>query len=463
MEVNNLAWIIGLLAMLAASLLAFWLASATRAAASLTQSKGVYKKFVAAVASILGEELPPTYRDLAEERNNLLRLTAKLESQQNLARMAAEFLQTLLAAADAAGIGIVVLDDAGREMARNEAVFRFAPSVLEQTSLMSAVRKAAEAATTSKRPADEVVELLGTTRRFVSVTAVFRATPWPLDIPNAEGPDVPAQPLLPRAAPSRASGPADARGSVVCFISDITPEKLAERARTDFVANISHEIKTPISAIALNAELLEDTARQGFPDEADRHTWIKLASSIRDQADKLAETIDRLLELSKLETEVEIPTTRVDLRDLLSQEVLEHRARAEARGVDLLIEEAEESHGPWETKGNEHLLRIALRNLIRNAIDYTPAGGRVAVSLQRTQTTVRIVVADTGIGIPESALPRIFERFFRVRRDPRYDPGGVGLGLALVKHVALAHGGSVGVESVEGEGSRFWIELPAKN
>jgi anti-sigma regulatory factor (Ser/Thr protein kinase) len=460
MEVNKLASIIGVLAMLAASLLAFWLASATKAAASLKQSKDIYKKFEAAVASILGEKLPPSSRDLAEERNDLVRLTAKLESLQNFAHTAAESLQTLLSAADAAGIGIVVLDDAGAEMARNEAVRRFAPSVLEETSLMSAVRKAAEAAITSKRPADEIVELLGTVRRFVSVTAVFSPNPWPLGIPNARDPDVPRQPPPYRAIPSGASRPADPRGSVICFISDITPEKLAERARTDFVANISHEIKTPISAIALNAELLEDTARQGFPGEADRHTWIKLASSIREQAEKLAETIDRLLELSKLETEVEIPTTRVDLRDLLSQEALEHRAMAEANGIALVIEEADEKHGPWETKGNEHLLRIALRNLIRNAIDYTPAGGRVAVSLQRTQTTVRIVVADTGIGIPESALPRIFERFFRVRRDPRYDPGGVGLGLALVKHVALAHGGSVGVESVEGEGSRFWIELP---
>jgi len=237
---------------------------------------------------------------------------------------------------------------------------------------------------------------------------------------------------------------------VVAVFHDVTEIRRLEGMRRDFVANVSHELKTPLTAIRGFAE----TLRASEVPEAQRHAFLEV---ILRHAERLARLIDDILELSRVEgrqqpfVAAEVDVARVAtllLRDLAPQfEARQLRAVVvpEARGVAFADRRAVEQ---------------ILGNLLENAAKYTEPGGRIEVRVGEAGDEVRIEVADTGIGIPAEDLPRIFERFYRVDKARSRDLGGTGLGLAIVKHLAQAQGGEVSVRSRPGEGSTFTVVLP---
>jgi len=246
-------------------------------------------------------------------------------------------------------------------------------------------------------------------------------------------------------------------GAVVAARDTTALHRLA-RVRSDFVANVSHELKTPLSAIRGSAETLRDGALEE-PDAARRFTERILVQCRRLQA-----LLDDLLTLSRLES-VEAPLDRRPVEPVrLVERCLETCGPAAGdRAVELVWEPPAEP--PPRIEGDRDALERLLLNLLDNAVKYTPAGGRVAVRVESGDgpggRTVVLEVADTGRGIPAHALPRIFERFYRVDRGRARDEGGTGLGLAIVKHVAQAHGGRVEVEARPGGGTIFRCHLPA--
>jgi two-component system, OmpR family, sensor histidine kinase SenX3 len=240
-------------------------------------------------------------------------------------------------------------------------------------------------------------------------------------------------------------------GLVLLLVEDQTESRRVEEVRRDFVANTSHELKTPVGALALLAETVEDAAD-------DPEAVRRFAGRMRQEAARLTNLVQDMITLSRIQAAEPVPDPVPVQLDAVVAEALDRcRMKASARGIELV---ATGTNG-LTVLGDEDLLVTALRNLLENAVAYSPDKTRVDVSTrQAAGDAVEISVADQGIGIPERDLERIFERFYRVDPARSRATGGTGLGLAIVKHVTSAHGGKVTVVSTEGAGSTFTLRLP---
>jgi two-component system, OmpR family, phosphate regulon sensor histidine kinase PhoR len=249
-----------------------------------------------------------------------------------------------------------------------------------------------------------------------------------------------------RAFPLADRGPT---GRIVVTLSDITQRRRLEVLRRDFVANASHELKTPVAALRALAETLESA----LPDdpEAARGFVVRIGR----EAERLDALVRDLLDLSRVERGA-LAAEPVDLVGLAKEVAESHADRAEERRIRLRTELLPGS----SVRGDRAQLGLMLSNLVDNALRYTAARGLVRIRLNSIDDKVMLQVADTGEGIPASELPRIFERFYRVDKARARRTGGTGLGLAIVRHVAESHGGTVTVESKVGKGSTFTVTLP---
>jgi two-component system phosphate regulon sensor histidine kinase PhoR len=245
------------------------------------------------------------------------------------------------------------------------------------------------------------------------------------------------------------------RGGLL-VLHDVTETKRLERTRQDFVANVSHEMKTPLTAIRGFAETLLEGA---LDDQANRGTFVE---RIKAQAERLEALIDDTLSLARIERgEIPLALESVDWAALVKK--IEETFRKAAAERNLSLEMKVEPDLP-KVLGDQKLLEQAIGNLLDNAIKYNRSGGEILLSISRSgEKGVRVLVEDTGMGIPKEDLPRIFERFYRVDKARSRELGGTGLGLSIVKHIVERHGGNVGCESEVGKGSRFWIEVGGRD
>ncbi|MGH9299392.1 MAG: sensor histidine kinase, partial [Acidimicrobiales bacterium] len=236
---------------------------------------------------------------------------------------------------------------------------------------------------------------------------------------------------------------------VMAVIEDVSERRRLEEVRRDFVANVSHELKTPMGALGLLAEtLLGDTE----PDVARR-----LAQRIHIEAFRISRVIDDLIDLSRIENENSPPREPVLVNLVIAEAAERVRAASDQREVKVQIEEPDP---PLAVLGDRRQLTSAIYNLLENAVKFSYEKATVTASAARDGEDVVIRVSDHGVGIPGRDLERIFERFYRVDQGRARSTGGTGLGLAIVRHVAVNHHGSVRVESREGEGSTFSLRLP---
>ena len=255
-----------------------------------------------------------------------------------------------------------------------------------------------------------------------------------------------------RGAPLR-DGAGGQIGALV-VLNDITQLHRLERVRRDFVANVSHELKTPVTSIAGFVETLLDGALD------DRATAERFLEIIRRQAERLNAIVTDLLSLARLEQETgneRVPLEELGLCNLLSEAIDATRDRAAKKDVLLELVCPEDRTFPAQAL----LLSQAVVNLIDNAVTYSEPGSRVIVRGCVSVDAVSVAICDAGIGIPPEHLPRLFERFYRVDKSRSRRLGGTGLGLAIVKHIAQVHGGTVAVESEPGKGSTFTMRIPA--
>ncbi len=241
---------------------------------------------------------------------------------------------------------------------------------------------------------------------------------------------------------------AEGAAAVVVF-DDVTEPHRQEAVRRDFVANVSHELKTPIGALSLLAETLAD---ERSPEVVDR-----LVARVGTEAQRVAAIVDDLLDLSRIE---EAPPGRlesVDLASVVGEVVDRVGPTAERRHIAL---DVEVPVGVGVAGSRSQLLSL-VRNLVENAVKYSDSGTTVAVRVSRDADDAVVEVVDRGIGIPAADLDRVFERFYRVDRARTRETGGSGLGLSIVRHVVQAHGGTVRLASTEGEGTTVTVRLPA--
>lgn len=233
-------------------------------------------------------------------------------------------------------------------------------------------------------------------------------------------------------------------------IEDVTERRRVDAVRRDFVANISHELKTPVGGIGVLAETIVD--------EDDLEIMRRLAQRMHHEAMRASRTIDDLLELSRIEAGEATLGDPVPVHLVLAEAAERASTAAEQRGITLDL--AEPSHRV-AVRGDRRQLVSAIFNLLDNAIKYSEPGSSVTIASSTDGERVELSVTDHGVGIPRRDLERIFERFYRVDRARSRDTGGTGLGLAIVRHVASNHGGEVTVESREGEGTTFRLFLPS--
>ncbi|MFH1387522.1 MAG: ATP-binding protein [bacterium] len=241
-------------------------------------------------------------------------------------------------------------------------------------------------------------------------------------------------------------------GAISIVVRDITEMKRMETIRRDFVANVSHELKTPLTAIRNYAETLLNGA---IKDKEHNENFVK---KIEKHAINLSALIDDLLEISSLEAKRELGAfAEVDLVKVFHHAMETVFEKAKKKNIVI---EANCPSGQVLVSGIEDHIYRAFLNLLDNAINYTDQGGRVGVRCEQDGGRVKIIITDTGIGIAPEHLPRLFERFYRVDKGRSRDLGGTGLGLAIVKHVMNLHGGQVEVESEVGKGSTFTLVFP---
>jgi len=237
----------------------------------------------------------------------------------------------------------------------------------------------------------------------------------------------------------------------VVVLHDLTEMRKHEKAEREFVANVSHELRTPITAIRVTAEALISGAKDD-PKLLDRFT-----NSLLSESERLSALIDDLLELAKRDAGHErLERTRLPLISIGERACEYWGQRAKHRGLTL---ECDIPDGVYLYADERQMDRM-LDNLLSNAIKYTPKGGKVTVSVAEVDRFVEISVADTGIGIPQGDIARIFERFYRVDKTRSRQQGGTGLGLSIVKDIVESHGGNVRVESELGKGSTFTVAIP---
>ncbi len=241
--------------------------------------------------------------------------------------------------------------------------------------------------------------------------------------------------------------------AAVAVFHDVTELKRLERVRREFVANVSHELRTPLTAITGYAETLRDG---GLGDPARAAEFVEV---IHRHAERLRALIEDLLDLASVEQgEARLSLAPVPLREVVDQAVAVVRPAAEGRRQSLSVDLPGDLPTPLADRDR---LAQVLINLLDNAVKFTPDGGRIAVAASRDRDRVVVSVSDTGIGIPAGDLDRIFERFYRVDRSRDRRERGTGLGLAIAKHLTLAMGGTIEVESVQGSGTTFRVGLPA--
>jgi two-component system sensor histidine kinase SenX3 len=238
---------------------------------------------------------------------------------------------------------------------------------------------------------------------------------------------------------------------VLALVEDQTRERRVDAIRRDFVANVSHELKTPIGALMLRSEAVGEAA--GDPEAVER-----FSGRMRTEADRLSKLVQQIIELSRLQGDDPMGTAEpLDLDQVVDVAIDRSRVDAQDKQVELV----RGGDRGVRITGNGEQISLALGNLIENAVAYSPAETTVVVSTRQDDSGgVEITVTDRGIGIPAHELDRIFERFYRVDPARARSTGGTGLGLSIVKHVAASHGGEVKVWSVHGEGSSFTLSLP---
>ena len=234
----------------------------------------------------------------------------------------------------------------------------------------------------------------------------------------------------------------------IAIIEDISERTRIDAVRTDFVANISHELKTPVGALSI----LADTIR----DEDDLKVIHRLSSKMVKESNRMAKTIDDLLELSRIELDGSVIPEPVSIFSVIAESIDRMAYFAAQAGIGIVSQLPEDD---CVVKGDRLQLVSAVSNLIDNAVKYSEKGDKVTVRVSPLEETVDVSVSDEGIGIPQSDIDRIFERFYRVDRARSRGTGGTGLGLSIVRHVMNNHGGSVNVTSQEGEGSTFVLTL----
>ncbi|HUG74064.1 MAG TPA: ATP-binding protein [Acidimicrobiia bacterium] len=391
---------------------------------------------VAATASIVAVFLWITHRRSAAAVDDALRrvsgsvprkrraiaLASALDALERSTASAQRERGRLAGAVHTAPLGILITDDAGEVISANPAAERFLGSRLGEAVAEVRVRQAVEKAIGSRRAVEVEVELYTPVRSVIEVTAV------PLDFG------------------------VESIGAVA-FIVDVTDERRVLAMRRDFIANVSHELKTPLAALAVLAE----TLAAGVGDLA---TVTALAGRVESEAHRLAELVDDILDLSQAEA-IEVRHKPVPIAAVMGEIETQFADLAADRGVALVVEPVPEEA---LVSGDRRQLRTMIANLVDNAIKYSAAGeGRkpdVRVSVVVDGGRVRVSVTDEGIGVSEAHLDRIFERFYRVDRARSRQTGGTGLGLSIVRHIARTHRGDVTVTSTEGVGSTFAVDLP---
>jgi two-component system sensor histidine kinase SenX3 len=239
-------------------------------------------------------------------------------------------------------------------------------------------------------------------------------------------------------------------GTVAVLLEDVTEARRLEDVRRDFVANVSHELKTPVGALGLLTEALQDAAE-------DPVAVRRFAGQAQDEAQRLGRLVQELIDLSRLQGAERLPQAAdVDVDRLVAEALDSTRTNASARSISLVVT----GQQGLSLVGSERQLVTAIVNLLENAICYSGDGSRVTVSTRLEDGHVEVSVADEGIGIAGKDLERVFERFYRGDPARSRATGGSGLGLAIVKHIAANHGGTVSVQSIEGLGATFTLHLP---
>jgi len=240
-------------------------------------------------------------------------------------------------------------------------------------------------------------------------------------------------------------------GAVV-VLNDITQIKRLEKMQEEFVANVSHELRTPLTSIQGFIETLKDGAIK--EPEKTQH-FLKI---IEKQSNRLNNLVEDILKLSKIESqEIVVNLQSTNLKDLLDKVIAEFKEKIILKKIQINTNISPQF--PL-LKVDPEQIELALRNLLDNAIKYTPEKGEISISFLEREKDIYLEITDNGIGISQEHLPRIFERFYRVNKDRSRDLGGTGLGLAIVKHIVKVHKGSIGVDSNPGKGSKFFIILP---
>ena len=313
--------------------------------------------------------------------------------------------------------GVVIVDDAGTVVFSNESARHYVGARHGEALVEEAIDQLAEDAVRGAG-ATRTVELFGPPRRSLVLRSV---------VLEREG---------------------RPRGAAV-IIEDVSERRRLEAVRRDFVANISHELKTPVGALGLLAETLLN--------EEDPAVVQRLAGRMVAEAERVGRTIDDLLELSRIEAAEEARQALVPVEACVDEAVARVGPMAAHREIELSVAPVD---GSLTVVGDRRQLVAALANLLDNAIKYSDPGSVVEVRSSSDGTWVEIAVEDHGIGIPRRDLERVFERFYRVDRGRSRETGGTGLGLAIVRHVAGNHRGEVRVSSNEGVGSTFTLRLP---
>jgi two-component system, OmpR family, sensor histidine kinase SenX3 len=350
-------------------------------------------------------------------------LLAQLESAAAATGYAVEqqeqLTSRLSAALNALAAGVVICDEHGTEVYRNLAAGGLGAVRPSEMLADQTIKEALAAARRGSDPAERSLPLYSPVRRHFMI----RAFP----ISGVEGPL-----------------------GAVAIVEDVSERQRLDAVRRDFVANVSHELKTPVGALSLLAETLDG--------EENPEVVARLAGRIGTEAERLGRIIDDLLDLSRIEAHEVQRQESVDALDVVDTAVDPIRTTAEVRGIGIEVSRPEE--GPVTLVGDRLDLVSAVSNLVDNAVKYSEEHSTVQVKVTQGPGEVRISVSDHGIGIPERDRQRIFERFYRVDRARSRLTGGSGLGLAIVRHVVANHEGDVEVQSEEGKGSTFTLVLP---